>query len=213
MESSLPGRYRIDTDDRAVRWRQTLTDVNNTTLVAESDEQILGFVNYEWLTATRRWQFYALRSGFLTVILMGMRHAWGPFHGSTGPGRTLSIQMLAQFGEILYKFIAAVELTLVLFAAPASTAGAFCLDKARGTLDRMLVTDLSSAEVVLGKLGVRLAPVLGLIACVVPLVEAIPVADSTAHRVPSGQIEGQELMDQDRGIGADLAWLQPDEIR
>ena len=37
---------RIDTDDRAGRWRQTLTDVNNTTLVAESDAQILGFVNY-----------------------------------------------------------------------------------------------------------------------------------------------------------------------
>ena len=33
----------------------------------------------------------------------------------------------------------------------------------------MLATDLSNAEIVLGKIGVRLVPVLGLIACVLPL--------------------------------------------
>ena len=53
--------------------------------------------------------------------------------------------------------------------APAATAGAVCLDKARGTLDHMLATDLSNAEIVLGKLGVRLIPVLGLIACTLPI--------------------------------------------
>ena len=58
----------------------------------------------------------------------------------------------------------------MLLAAPAATAGAVCLDKARGTLDHLLVTDLSDAEIVLGKLGVRLIPVLGLIACVLRVV-------------------------------------------
>ena len=57
----------------------------------------------------------------------------------------------------------------MLLTAPAATAGAVCLDKARGTLDHMLATDLSNAEIVLGKLGVRLIPVLGLIACILPL--------------------------------------------
>ncbi len=57
----------------------------------------------------------------------------------------------------------------MLLAAPAATAGAVCLDKARGTLDHMLATDLSNAEIVLGKLGARLVPVLGLIACVLPI--------------------------------------------
>ena len=61
-----------------------------------------------------------------------------------------------------------IELTLVILAAPAATAGAICLDKARGTLDHMLTTDLSNTEIVLGKLGVRLVPVLGLIACILP---------------------------------------------
>ena len=62
-----------------------------------------------------------------------------------------------------------IELTLVLLVAPAATAGAICLDKARGTLDHMLATDLSNTEIVLGKLGVRLIPVLGLIACTLPV--------------------------------------------
>ena len=72
----------------------------------------------------------------------------------------------------MYRNVVVIELTLVLLAAPAATAGAVCLDKARGTLDHMLATDLSNAEIVLGKLGVRLIPVLGLIACVVAVAGA-----------------------------------------
>ena len=76
---------------------------------------------------------------------------------------------MANYGQALYLTIVTIELTLVLLAAPAATAGAICLDKARGTLDHMLTTDLSNAEIVLGKLGVRLVPVLSLIACVLPI--------------------------------------------
>ena len=81
----------------------------------------------------------------------------------------MSIQSLALYGQVLFFTIVTIELSLVLLAAPAATAGAVCLDKARGTLDHMLATDLSNAEIVLGKLGVRLIPVLGLIVCLLPL--------------------------------------------
>src|SRR5262249_33007446 len=57
---------------------------------------------------------------------------------------------------------------LVLLAAPAATAGAICLDKSRGTLTHLLVTDLTSAEIVLGKLASRLVPTFGLIMCALP---------------------------------------------
>ena len=62
-----------------------------------------------------------------------------------------------------------VELALVMLAAPAATAGAICLDRARGTLAHMLMTDLSDSEIVLGKLAARLLPVLGLVACTWPV--------------------------------------------
>ena len=98
-----------------------------------------------------------------------MMIVWHSSNRLIQPGQTVSIQMLATYGENLYETIVSIELTLVLLAAPAATAGAICLDKARGTLDHMLATDLSNAEIVLGKIGVRLVPVLGLIACVLPV--------------------------------------------
>ena len=124
---------------------------------------------YEWLTTTRRWQLYAVRALFVTAILIGMIVVWNNSNRFAKPAQTVSLQTLAQYGESLYEVIVAIELTLVLLAAPAATAGSICLDKARGTLDHMLATDLSNAEIVLGKIGARLAPVLGLIACVLPL--------------------------------------------
>jgi len=112
---------------------------------------------------------YALRAGFVCAILAGMVFIFRIDHREIGASQTASFQQLASFGQSLYLTIVSIELTLVLLVAPAATAGAICLDKARGTLDHMLATDLSNAEIVLGKLGVRLVPVLGLIACVVPI--------------------------------------------
>ncbi len=125
---------------------------------------------YECLTSARRWQVYALRAAFLATILIGLCFTWNQLKRFHPARERVSLAELAVYGESIYMTIAVVELTLVLLAAPAATAGAVCLDKARGTLDHMLVTDLSNAEIVLGKLGARLVPVLGLIACVVPVV-------------------------------------------
>ena len=76
---------------------------------------------------------------------------------------------MAQVGESYFFAIAGTQLVLVLLAAPAYTAGAVCLDKARGNLAHMLVTDLSAVEIVLGKLGSRLLPVLGLVIAGLPI--------------------------------------------
>jgi ABC-type transport system involved in multi-copper enzyme maturation permease subunit len=124
---------------------------------------------YEWLTTARRWQLYGLRALFVGAMLIGMMIVWQRTTRDNRPDQTVSIQQMANYGQSLYFTIVTIELSLVLLAAPAATAGAVCLDKARGTLDHMLTTDLSNAEIVLGKLGVRLVPVLGLIACVLPI--------------------------------------------
>ncbi len=112
--------------------------------------------------ASRRWQTYALRSLFVcgllaALIVVSMHH----------PGTPASI--LGRLGENLFYGLVGTQLTLVLLAAPAATAGAICLDRARGTLTHLLMTDLSSAEIVLGKLAARLGPVLGLVACALPV--------------------------------------------
>ena len=106
---------------------------------------------------------------FVSFVLLGMIFAWRNWPAGSNSGQNVSIQTLATYGQKLFFTIVTIELSLVLLAAPAATAGAVCLDKARGTLDHMLATDLSNAEIVLGKLGVRLIPVLGLVACLLPL--------------------------------------------
>jgi hypothetical protein len=54
----------------------------------------------------------------------------------------MTIQNAAKYSEALYGTVVSIELTLVLLAAPAATAGAICLDKGRGTLDHLLATGL-----------------------------------------------------------------------
>jgi hypothetical protein len=126
---------------------------------------------YEWLTTSRRWQLYTSRAAFVLAILAGMMLISRMDHNrrlAMGQGE-FSIKEYAAYGQTLFLTVASIELAVVLLVAPAATAGAVCLDKMRGTLDHMLATDLSNAEIVLGKLGSRLVPVFGLICCVLPI--------------------------------------------
>ena len=76
---------------------------------------------------------------------------------------------MAKLGEWFFYTMAGIQVSLILLAAPAAAAGSICMDRARGTLAHMMATDLSDPEIVLGKLGSRLAPIIGLIACGLPV--------------------------------------------
>src|ERR1700733_10205169 len=83
-----------------------------------------------------------------------------------------------------------VELVLVLMLVPAATAGAICQDKMRGGLTLMMVTDLSDAEIVLGRFASRLANVLGVIACGLPVL----AISSSLGGVEPGQAMGGSMV-------------------
>ena len=121
---------------------------------------------YEWLTASRRWHGYALRSLLVLLLLLGLSGVWLRSHDGTGE---LSVQQLAAIGRGFYAVTTLILLGLIGLAAPAATAGAICVDKAQGNLTLLFSTDLTDAEIVLGKLAARLVPVLGLIACAAPV--------------------------------------------
>jgi ABC-type transport system involved in multi-copper enzyme maturation permease subunit len=111
--------------------------------------------------ASRRWQTYAARSFLLSSLLVAMATVAASPSGAFGSGFA---REYAALGESYFYAMIGVELALVLLAAPAATAGAICLDRARGTLAHVFATDLSDAEIVLGKLAARLAPILALVA-------------------------------------------------
>jgi len=121
---------------------------------------------YEWITSSRRWQGYALRSSFVLLLLVALLVIWKTTIPRPGESE---LHFMAWLGEWFFLAVIGTQLTLVLLAAPAATAGAICLDRARGTLTHMLMTDLSDAEIVLGKLAARLVPVLGLVAFTLPM--------------------------------------------
>ncbi|MEJ7637192.1 MAG: hypothetical protein WKF75_04170 [Singulisphaera sp.] len=121
---------------------------------------------YEWITASRRPQGYALRSLFVLMLLASLGLVWV---GRTEARNVSTIKTLADVGEQFFLAVIGTQITLVLLAAPAATAGAICLDRARGTLTHLMVTDLSDGEIVMGKLAARLVPVLGLVGCTLPV--------------------------------------------
>src|SRR5262245_6551293 len=140
---------------------------------------------YEWLTASRRWQGYALRSLLVLLLLLGLSGVW---LGSLDGARELSVQQVAEIGRGFYAVTTLIMLGLVGPAAPAATAGAVCLDKSRGNLTLLFATDLTDAEIVLGKLAARLVPVLGLIACAAPVQALATLLGGVDPAMPTGAI-------------------------
>jgi ABC-type transport system involved in multi-copper enzyme maturation permease subunit len=122
---------------------------------------------YEWLRTARRWQLYAARVLFLGVLFIALGVVW--WSQVVNLWRPPSIRAQAAAGEQFFYALVGTQLALVLLAAPAAAAGAFCLDKARGALVHLLVTDLSAWEIVLGKLASRQVPVMGLVGCSLPI--------------------------------------------
>ncbi|WP_435018680.1 ABC transporter permease [Tundrisphaera sp. TA3] len=135
--------------------------------MATRDWPMLGPVfAQEWRAASRAWQGYALRSLLVLLLLLGLSGVWLDQQDTS---EDLSIRQWAEIGREFYAATSLILLGLVGLAAPAATAGAICVDKARGNLALLLATDLTAREIVLGKLAGRLVPVLGLIACAAPV--------------------------------------------
>src|SRR4051794_2256758 len=97
---------------------------------------------FELRRTSRRWQTHAARTAFVAGQLAALGALW-----LEDAGRAVSIRGQAEVGRLIYHALAATQLALVLLAAPAATAGAFHLDRARGTLTQLLVTDLTAAEI------------------------------------------------------------------
>jgi ABC-type transport system involved in multi-copper enzyme maturation permease subunit len=119
---------------------------------------------FESLIAARRWQVYALRLVYVSLLLVGLTLTWGPSESTVK-----SLAEAAAIGRLLLHTVIAVQLGMVLLAAPAATAGSICVDKSRGTLLHTFLTDLTDREIVVGKLAARLAPVLALMAYGLPV--------------------------------------------
>ncbi|WP_435007642.1 ABC transporter permease [Tundrisphaera lichenicola] len=120
----------------------------------------------EMKISSRRWQVYAGRALFVVCLLIGMTSIWWSYLDAQW---SVGLQNQAKIGEAYFYAMVGVQLALTMIVAPAATAGAVCVERSRGSLAHMLVTDLTSREIILGKLVARLLPTFALIACAWPV--------------------------------------------
>ena len=94
--------------------------------------------------------------------------------------------MLARFGGVLYVMFALLQLTLMLFFAPLSTAAAVAYEKDRRTFNLLLMTSLSDTEIVVGKLVAGLLNILIILGASVGLLSLCASwAASPSGRLPT----------------------------
>ena len=111
-----------------------------------------------------------MRCGRSLVLAIGIALAVAWLGTEQVPGSPAALRrQLARVGENFYYGVAGVQLAMALLVAPAATAGAVCLDRARGWLAHMFVTELTNTEIVLGKFTARFASVVGLVLAAVPV--------------------------------------------
>ena len=84
---------------------------------------------YERLIVARRWQTYAARSFVVATLLFAMALV-ASSNARRDPRNT--VQAAAELGRYYFYALTGVELALVMLVAPTATAGAICLDRARG---------------------------------------------------------------------------------
>src|SRR4051812_40746907 len=119
---------------------------------------------FECLTAARRRRMYAVRALFVFLLMIGLATIWAP------SGRAIGDRgELARIASEFFFAVIAIQLAAAAIVAPASTAAAICVDKRRGALQHAFATDLSSGEIIRGKFASRLASVLSLLACGLPV--------------------------------------------
>jgi ABC-type transport system involved in multi-copper enzyme maturation permease subunit len=120
----------------------------------------------EWLTVPRRTRHYAVRTAYLGFLWVLGLTVWQVF---VGWSQATTLADNARFGLRLFKLISEVQLAFILFFAALSAASAITQEKDRRTFILLLMTDLRSYEIVLGKLLGSLLQIVLLLVGMVPV--------------------------------------------
>jgi ABC-type transport system involved in multi-copper enzyme maturation permease subunit len=127
--------------------------------------------NFELMATARRSRFYLIRAfyaGVLFVILWGVHAVW-----TSETDGDLTTQMVPWFAFSTFCAITIGQEILVLLLTPALVAGVIADEKQRKTLHYLMASQLTSAEIVLGKLLVRMLYVTVLLGVSLPVLSLL----------------------------------------
>jgi ABC-type transport system involved in multi-copper enzyme maturation permease subunit len=131
--------------------------------------------NVELLTTARRARYYALRLGYglLLLFFIWQNAPWHYTRSSRWNDGRMSIQEMAEFGEVTFRLFVGLQGSAVLFLTPALVAGAVAEEKQRKTLHYLLASRLTSSEIILGKLSARLLQVMTFLTIGLPVMSLL----------------------------------------
>ena len=128
---------------------------------------------YDLVRTGRRARTYLIRGAYLLILLavlwMLYVNAW-PHAGYRGAPLNSQIARFAE--NFLYTFLTT-QYVLMVLLTPAYTAGAIAEEKQKKTIQFILATDLRNHEIVLGKLGSRMAHLGLLLLAGLPVLSAV----------------------------------------
>ncbi len=125
-------------------------------------------IRYELITTSRRRRYYFLRAIYGLLLLTQLTMLFRLYALIHPEGATL--RQIQEFAESAFIQFAGVQGLCLLLLIPALVAGIISDEYQRKTLHYLLASRLSSAEIVLGKLGARLVHVVAFVAVGLPIV-------------------------------------------
>jgi ABC-type transport system involved in multi-copper enzyme maturation permease subunit len=135
---------------------------------------------YDLVASTRRGQHTGLRVLMAVLLLVTLYvvyilqvQGFDPFINPFEPGPRISQQQMQKFAHDFAAGCMIVQFGAVVLLTPIVVADAIARDKERRALDFLFVTSLSDREIILGKLGSRLAYMAGVILTGLPILSLV----------------------------------------
>lgn len=126
----------------------------------------------EWRVTPRRLRFYIQRVVFVLMLFSLVCTAWALMAGIQ---HVRNLGDLSMFGGLVFQLVVPLELIVILFLSAVAAASNVSQEKDRRTLILLLLTRLSSSEIVLGKLMSTLIGMANLVLSALPLLLLIAV--------------------------------------
>ncbi len=119
----------------------------------------------DMLTTARRARYYALRAIYAGALLLVLF----TYYYDPSDRRSYNIHEVAAMAESFFQTFTVVQLLAVACLAPALAAGTVALERERRTIEYLFATDLSNAEIVLGRLCSRMLLITSMILVSLPI--------------------------------------------
>ncbi|MFO1062636.1 MAG: hypothetical protein U0892_02015 [Pirellulales bacterium] len=126
----------------------------------------------EWMVSPRRAKFYAQRVVFVGALFSLVGTVWLLLAGMQ---QVRNIGDLARFGALSFQLVLPLEMLVIMFLSAVTAASNVAQEKDRRTLVLLLLTRLTSTQVVVGKLASGLLGIANMIMASLPMLLMFPL--------------------------------------